>query len=148
VNQPKQTDLFQDVKYEPLDKSKTQRCSTCKKYKPFNMFAFREPTVAKSLRSECRKCKNISDRLVAQLKLENPKPVDKNYKCPCCGIKEKKLKSYGRWSDRSVWVLDHNHLTNTFRAWICNGCNIGLGRFNDDIKKLNNAIKYLKNYDK
>ena len=78
------------------------------------------------------------------MKQLNQQELNMNYIKP----KEKKLKSYGRWSDRSVWVLDHNHLTNNFRAWICNGCNIGLGRFNDDIKKLNNAIKYLKNYDK
>ena len=148
MRQPKQTDLFQDVKDEPIDKSKTQRCSKCKKYKLLSMFRFREPAVGKSLRSECIKCRASKCKLVGKLKLENPRPTNKDYQCPCCGKKENQIKAYGRWGTWSAWVLDHNHTTDKFRAWICNNCNIGLGRFNDDIKKLNNAIKYLKNYDK
>ena len=154
MRQPKQTDLFQDVKYEPLNKSKTQRCSTCKKYKPFNMFAFREPTVAKSLRSECRKCKNISDRLVSQLKLENPKPVDKNYKCPICNknshtISNDKVivdKDYNVYEGLLIrcFVLDHDHITGKVRGYICSGCNQAMGKMGDNIEGLDRAIKYLK----
>lgn len=44
-------------------------------------------------------------------------------------------------------VLDHNHHTGHPRAWICDSCNTGLGRFNDNINILKNAIKYLKNHD-
>ena len=69
-------------------------------------------------------------------------------KLNCSHKKEKQIKAYGRWGTWSAWVLDHSHTTDKFRSWICNNCNIGLGRFNDDIKKLNNAIKYLKSYDK
>ena len=32
------------------------------------------------------------------------------------------------------------------RAWICDSCNTGLGRFKDDILMLEKAIAYLKRY--
>ena len=41
-------------------------------------------------------------------------------------------------------VLDHDHITGKPRAWICDSCNTGLGRFKDDIATIENAIKYLK----
>ena len=31
-------------------------------------------------------------------------------------------------------VLDHDHITGQPRAWICDSCNTGLGRFKDDPK--------------
>ena len=43
-------------------------------------------------------------------------------------------------------VLDHNHITGKPRAWICDSCNTGLGRFKDDIKTMEDAIAYLKKY--
>jgi len=45
-------------------------------------------------------------------------------------------------------VLDHNHLTDKFRGWICNNCNNGLGRLKDDVNILQNAMEYLKNNEK
>lgn len=41
-------------------------------------------------------------------------------------------------------VLDHDHKTGKGRAWICDSCNTGLGRFKDDIELLESAIQYLK----
>ena len=49
------------------------------------------------------------------------------------------------WSaDTEIWILDHCHFTNEFRGYICNNCNLALGRFNDDEKLLRKAIDYLK----
>jgi len=39
--------------------------------------------------------------------------------------------------------VDHNHTTNKARGLLCNNCNIALGQFNDNIKFLKNAIRYL-----
>ena len=39
---------------------------------------------------------------------------------------------------------DHNHETNEFRGWLCNGCNSGLGQFGDNPEVLKRAYFYLK----
>lgn len=40
--------------------------------------------------------------------------------------------------------IDHNHETGEIRGLLCKKCNFGIGLFNDDIKLLKKAIKYLK----
>lgn len=51
--------------------------------------------------------------------------------CPLCG--------------RNVPLsLDHNHVTNKVRGWICSKCNSILGFANDDTTLLKKMIDYLK----
>lgn len=40
--------------------------------------------------------------------------------------------------------LDHCHKTGKLRGWLCHECNVGLGRFKDDIALLQRAIDYIK----
>lgn len=40
--------------------------------------------------------------------------------------------------------LDHCHVTNTFRGWLCGNCNSGIGKLGDDEQGLRRAIKYLR----
>jgi hypothetical protein len=54
-----------------------------------------------------------------------------NGRCQCCGDKVKKFHA------------DHNHTTNKFRGWLCQPCNLGLGAFMDDPRRLRKAVKYL-----
>ncbi len=68
------------------------------------------------------------------------KPHLEIWECPIC----KKRTIPGL---TSKVVLDHNHLTGEPRAWICDSCNTGLGRFKDNIKTMENAILYLKEKD-
>jgi hypothetical protein len=39
---------------------------------------------------------------------------------------------------------DHDHATGLFRGWLCSECNTGLGKFQDNLKNLANAICYLR----
>lgn len=142
----KQLQLFNTQ--EEQDNSNSKPCINCKKVKPFSAFAKREGGCGKSLRSECSECLSERGAVVSRLLKENPRPADDNYKCPCCKKTEAELKTFGRWADRSVWCLDHDHKRKQFRGWICNNCNNGLGRFYDDIKIIQNVLKYLKNYEK
>lgn len=40
--------------------------------------------------------------------------------------------------------IDHCHKTNDIRGLLCNGCNLGLGYFKDDPKRLLQAFRYIK----
>lgn len=60
-----------------------------------------------------------------------------NNKCLICG--------YDKLDDTNFFpVIDHCHKTNKVRGMLCMNCNMGLGKFKDNIFFLENAIKYLK----
>lgn len=46
--------------------------------------------------------------------------------------------------DRSLQV-DHDHHTSEVRGLLCWDCNTGIGKFEHDVKLLEQAIEYLKN---
>jgi len=138
-----QGELFHKLSTPEEDNINFKLCTNCNQVKELKYFSFREPKVGKSLRTECKKCTREKNKTIKQLMLKNTRPNNLKYKCPCCNKTEKELKKHGKWNDRSVWVLDHNHLTKEFRGWICNNCNVGLGRFYDDINIIKNVLTYL-----
>lgn len=42
--------------------------------------------------------------------------------------------------------MDHDHVTKKFRGWLCNDCNLALGRAQDDIGVLAGLISYLQKH--
>lgn len=42
--------------------------------------------------------------------------------------------------------IDHSHKTNKNRGLLCDDCNLGLGRFKDNVKFLSSAIQYLRRH--
>ncbi|MGI0010467.1 MAG: endonuclease VII domain-containing protein, partial [Nitrosopumilaceae archaeon] len=60
-------------------------------------------------------------------------------KCGICQTENPK----GR---HKIFHVDHNHNTEMIRGLLCDKCNRGLGFFDDNIKNLNRAVKYLKMY--
>lgn len=40
-------------------------------------------------------------------------------------------------------VLDHDHVRNEIRGWLCNHCNLGIGWLGEDVSRLQRAIEYL-----
>jgi len=144
VKHTKQLDFFDEEDF--YEDTEGHTCIKCKTYKEISKFPFRE-TAKKARRSTCKDCAAILTKIVKELKQQYLKPSDPNYTCPCCDKIEDELKEYGRWQDQSVWVLDHDHSTNTFRGWICNNCNTALGRFEDNTETLDRVIKYLKKHE-
>lgn len=92
-------------------------------------------------RPSCNACrKNIDGVALSgadKNKWNKLKPHLQIWECPIC----KKTTIPGL---TSKVVLDHDHSTGKPRAWICDSCNTGLGRFKDDIEIMQNAIEYLK----
>ncbi len=96
-------------------------------------------TVRRPSCNECRTIINGKSMTSKEKKQMNEiKPNMEIWTCPIC----QKTTIPGL---TSKVVCDHNHETGHPRAWICDSCNTGLGRFKDDIELLNSAIEYLKN---
>ena len=49
---------------------------------------------------------------------------------------------------KAFWVLDHDHETNLFRGWLCDDCNLGIGKLGDNLEGIMRAVKYFKSRDK
>tara|TARA_A200000159_G_C7239023_1_gene303691 strand:+ start:39 stop:185 length:147 start_codon:yes stop_codon:yes gene_type:complete len=43
-------------------------------------------------------------------------------------------------------VCDHDHNTLKFRGWICDPCNMGIGKLGDDLEGIEKALAYLKGH--
>ena len=104
----------------------------------------REAKFSSSTTGYCNGCNKEYMKRLYHLKKENPYPID--HRCDICGKSEDDLPVTfgGRKATRiTPWRLDHCHETHTFRGFLCNNCNIGLGKFKDDPDILHNAIHYL-----
>ena len=110
-------------------------CISCKIEQPINNFE--KHTTKDGRRNNCNSCRykqkkkfyskriyGISNEQVEELK------VIQNYSCAICKRIER-------------LVIDHDHKTKEVRGLLCNGCNRGLGFFNDDTTALRNAVIYL-----
>lgn len=66
----------------------------------------------------------------------------------CCAICERRLCKFpSREQQDQIAFADHNHETNTFRAFLCPRCNALLGLADDSIALLETSIAYLKRHD-
>lgn len=122
-------------------------CNRCNRLLPVNNFQKNQNgknnrTVR---RPSCNDCRDLIDGkdIPAKIKreLNRTKPDMVVWECPIC----KKRTIPGL---TSKIVLDHNHYTGMPNTWICDSCNTGLGRFNDNIVVMEEAIKYLQKYQK
>lgn len=97
----------------------------------------------KTTRPSCRECRKKIDGVklkgAEKKKLEQIKPTT-FFICPIC-------KKGSIPSVTANLVKDHDHNTGKARAWLCDSCNTGLGRFKDDVKLLKRAISYLESFD-
>lgn len=105
-------------------------CRLCQETKDINEFPHFSTSKA-GRKNTCKTCSQKLQKIRSQLKTEFPPPNPGP--CPICN------------QHTENWILDHCHFTDTFRGYICNSCNLGIGRFNDDIELLERAINYLRN---
>lgn len=101
-------------------------CSYCGKRK--NKGSFPKHSMYKdNLDSRCKKCKKKDSKIRSGLhKTAPPKPDV----CECCKKIPRK------------WCLDHNHEDDTFRGWVCEPCNTGMGKLGDNLSGIVNAMNY------
>jgi len=102
-------------------------CSYCGKRK--NKGSFPKHSMYKdNLDSRCKKC--VKKQCKVRGKLHKKAPPRPEF-CECC--KKIPLK----------WCLDHDHSDDSFRGWICERCNTGLGKLGDNLEGIVNAMNYL-----
>ena len=63
-----------------------------------------------------------------------------------CAICDEKETAVDRNGVPRFLAVDHNHDTGVIRSLLCGKCNVGLGAFNDDLGRLQKAIKYLEKH--
>ena len=126
--------------------TETKVCGICKEDLPVANFGREGKGSNGYLRYECRDCAKKNSRIVAQIKKTAPPPAS-DHKCPICERTADELSTYGK-NKKSVWVADHNHSTETFRNWVCNKCNMGLGNLGDIYTRCLAAAKYLQSHSK
>lgn len=118
----------------------TKKCIKCGEHK--SLFDFRSRSKATAhlpdveRRNECNECWTEGQRVLRGIKKYAPK-MESDHACPICKRTIDQLNKRG-------FVCDHDHETDEFRGWICDDCNGGLGKFYDDIERLEAAIEYLK----
>ena len=123
-----------------MAKTDFKTCGKCKETKPGSEFS--PSGGGKYLRSECKACARRLSKERTELRKQYGLPVE-DYSCPICLRQHEELKGTG--GNAGVWVVDHNHDTNTFRGHLCHNCNRAIGNFNDDVARLQRAIDYLSN---
>ena len=115
-------------------------CRICKVEKDISEFNgarnHNTTSVDEPRRSYCKTCykKKHMDVWHLNQSPKRPKPI----KCECCGKIPKSEKIY----------LDHDWNISgpeAFRGWLCNNCNIGIGKLGDNLDGVMKAVRYLKN---
>jgi len=114
-------------KQNPVYKSE---CKTCDKKRTIE---YRKLNKAQARRASIKYRYDLSDEQLDYIK------NNEKLNCEICGNKQShKIKNN--------LDIDHCHSTTKFRGLLCNSCNIGLGKFKDNINVLKNAIAYLEKF--
>jgi hypothetical protein len=111
-----------------------------KEYKAQFMREYRKKNPEKMKAIDLKKKYNLSLDLYYSM-LEKQK-----YVCAIC--KRPEFATDHRTGLPRALAVDHDHETNQIRGLLCTNCNRGLGKFNDTVEYLEEAIKYLKTYSK
>ena len=128
MNIPMQLNLFEETILPTKD---TRVCKQCGKLHTMDMYSV-DYSRSGFVRTECKDCSKQNSRARYTAAKTAP-PVSSN--CDCCNVP---------FSSDRKHVLDHCHITGSFRGWICAACNTGLGNFSDDPVKVRLGLAYLE----
>lgn len=128
------------------DKFEFKICNICHCLKPTENFARNQNNLHGIIRRPtCQKCRTSIDKRAPKSKqakqMEKQKPQKgEPFLCPIC-----RKRSIAGVTAKIV--ADHDHHTGNIRAFICDSCNTGLGRFKNGENYLMNAVNYIKEHD-
>lgn len=132
----KQLDFFKQEQEEPCDSSgHTKHCSRCKKDLPITEFGKLHQTGSgkQFYQANCKPCRSERESNTYYIKKTAP-PTPTH--CECCGV------SFENVVKKNIH-MDHCDETLTFRGWLCQRCNVGLGYLGDDLEGVQKALDYL-----
>ena len=132
----------------------TKMCYSCKEIKHLDDFAHRghRKDGTRETKNICKPCNKKQVKILNDQKKYFLKP-DVDYKCPICNLTEQEIKDRGAFqgftsaTSKTVWVLDHDHKTGKGRAYICDYCNIMIGRSLDKPEVLESGAAYLRKHN-
>jgi hypothetical protein len=64
---------------------------------------------------------------------------DQNFKCKIC---DRNISEHSRKKNSAL--IDHNHKSNSIRGLLCGYCNVGVGKFFDNVEIIKKSIEYLR----
>jgi Recombination endonuclease VII. len=106
-------------------------CTKCHIAKPLAKFS-KASAKPDGLSSHCKECHSKADKAIKEQIL-----ASQGYVCKICSADLHNKKA----------CVDHDHIAMMIRGILCDGCNCGLGQFDDSIILLANAISYLQKYE-
>ena len=135
MHHPQMTIVWPDAdnNQQPFFVEETKTCTICKHALPLHAFP-KHSSHKDNLDSRCRHCIKKQAKIRNNLKKLHPKPPPGP--CPICG------------EHTVAWRLDHCHKTDTFRGFLCDGCNTALGKFKDDPAVVQHALTYLQSHQR
>ena len=110
-----------------------RECKDCHEIK--DIIQFTKATPVRSVayyKHTCKSCTQMNKRHLRLLHKQFQMPSAG--KCPLCS----------RFVSNGKWVLDHDHTSHLMRGWICNECNVGIGKAMENKIVLHNWIKHLE----
>jgi Recombination endonuclease VII len=108
-----------------------------KKKLTYNSWYLKQPQEFKDNKREQRYRNRIKAYYKFSIEDYNKLLKEQNGKCKICGRTDPGRKGSVRL------CVDHDHNTGIVRGLLCYRCNIAIGSFQDDVKILQEAIKYL-----
>ena len=134
---PGQENIIQTAKPERgrPDNRTHKECSRCKEELERKHFYIRKRNgFPDRLSSSCRQCESVYRKTRNYNISFDEALLYTICKCSICGVEGKKI------------VVDHDHETGKVRGPLCFNCNTGIGMFEEDIDRINKAIKYLETH--